>query len=89
MKTKQEVQNMLEAIENARESMKALIPYIDDLNGRLEELTIHNESSDLSDDALEAMNDLYDFYIHLPVWDTIDTYIEKLNTIEADLNNNF
>jgi predicted transcriptional regulator len=85
---KKQRDEMLEALENVKHALETARPHIDELNGYLEELTHHHrlDEEDASEDSLETLSDLYDFYMELPVWDTIDTYIERIERVEKELH---
>jgi hypothetical protein len=88
MTTKNEnsIDNFAVALYNATKSLRESIHAIDDLNGRLEELENYMEHRDkLSDGARDSLQVAHEFYVALPVWDTIETLAERLNEVRNEV----
>jgi hypothetical protein len=81
--------DFLEALRNARRALESSRAEIDELNGFLEELGhySHLDEEDVSEDTLELLEELQDTYMSLPVWDTIDNWIDRLEDAEDELKN--
>jgi translation initiation factor IF-2 len=84
---KKQKQEMLEALRNVRNALVVARPHIDELNGYLEELTHYHrlDEEDISEDAMDTLEDLHELYMELPVWDTIDSFIERVEDIREEL----
>jgi predicted DNA-binding protein len=76
-----------EALELAQEALKDAIPFIDELNGRLEELSHHRKLAEatLCNDSLETLEEVEDFYIKLPVWDCMEVLSKDLKEVEDEV----
>jgi hypothetical protein len=81
--------DLLEALKFAKEALEVARPHIDELNGRLDELDhySHLDEEDVSEDALELLEELHELYMELPVWDTIDSLCERIDDAVEELEN--
>jgi hypothetical protein len=88
MTTKNEnsIDNFAVALYNANKSLREALHAIDDLNGRLEELSNYQEHhAKLSEKAVSTLDDAHVFYVALPVWETIESLAERLNEVRNEV----
>jgi flagellar motility protein MotE (MotC chaperone) len=88
MATKNEnsIDNFAVALLNAAQSLKQSLRDIDDLNGRLEELEHYMEHREkLSDEARDTLQEAHEFYMALPVWDTIESLAGRLHDVRREV----
>jgi hypothetical protein len=85
-KNENSLDNFATALFLATRTLRASIPAIDDLNGRLEELEHYMEHREkLSDGARDTLQVAYEFYVALPVWDTIETLADRLKDVREEV----
>lgn len=77
----------IEALENLKGALLQARPFIDDLNGYLDNVEEYSylDEEELSEDTLELLTDLHELYMELPTWDTIDELAERLETAKKEI----
>jgi hypothetical protein len=80
-------QERMVALENVKRALAEARPYIDELNGYLYELVEESglDREELSEDAEDALETLREFYIDLPVWDTVENMEYQCDIVLDDV----
>jgi phage shock protein A len=81
-------ETLKDLLEKLKWSLEEARREVDDLNGYLWELTEENDTGELeeaNEDVADAMEELRDFFQGLPVYDTFDSMIEYVETVEEAL----
>lgn len=75
------------SLDLLEDSLIKSIAQIDELHGRLEEVTHHLpvESIELSDESKASLEELHDLYLSLPVWSAMEEFANKVNKISKEI----
>lgn len=83
-----EKKDIIIALQNAINSITESIRPIDELNGYLLELE-EIDKEKLPEDAHEVLEEVHKLYMSLPVWDTLESHREALETILEEIEEDY